>query len=152
MEQVNNGGGGQVAPHRVRRSAQEWRALVEAQPSSGLGVEEYCDRHQLSASCFYRWRRCLSGTGGARSPWSKPKRSASPEGFAAVRVVQEHRKSPRPSELGAGSEVIRLTLAGGRELILPASMPLERLVELLTALEDKSSRLEDESRGPERER
>ena len=151
MEQVSEAGGGQVVPHRVRRSARQWRALIDAQPSSGLGVEEYCDRHQLSPSCFYRWRRCLSSTGGALSPWSKSRRAA-PEGFAAVRVVQEHHKSPRPSEPGGGPEVIRLALAGGRELILPASTPVKRLAELLMALEDKASRPEDESRGPERER
>ncbi|HSZ56309.1 MAG TPA: hypothetical protein VK797_11650 [Tepidisphaeraceae bacterium] len=138
MEQVNDGGG-PVTSRRVRRSAQQWQALVEAQPSSGLGVGDYCDRHQLSASCFYRWRRCLSEAGGARSPWCRRQRSApSPEGFAAVRVVQDRQP-------GVGGEVIRLTLCGGRELILPASTPVRRLVELVMALEDESLK-------PERER
>jgi transposase-like protein len=138
MEQVNDGGG-PVTSRRVRRSAQQWQALVEAQPSSGLGVGDYCDRHQLSAGCFYRWRRCLSEGGGARSPWCRRQRSApSPEGFAAVRVVQDRQP-------GVGGEVIRLALCGGRELILPASTPVRRLVELVMALEDESLK-------PERER
>jgi hypothetical protein len=41
--------------------------------------------------------------------------------------------------------VIRLALCGGRELILPASTPVRRLVELVMALEDESLK-------PERER
>ena len=52
------------------------------------------------------------------------------EGFAAVTLVQD--------KSGPGSlpgESIRLLLAGGRELILPVSMPAPRLAELLMALE-----------------
>lgn len=142
MEQVDDGVGAQGLPppaQRVRRSAEQWRAMVEAQVSSGLSVVEYCGRQQITSSSFYRWRHFLSGAGGARSPWSKRKRSApSPEGFAAVRVVQNRQP-------GVGGEVIRLTLCGGRELILPASTPVQRLIELLVALEAKSC-------GPERER
>jgi hypothetical protein len=64
------------------------------------------------------------------SPTGQRKRrhAAAIDGFAAVRVVQE-RGEPWPSE------PMRLMLAGGRELRLPASMPARRLVELLAALE-----------------
>jgi hypothetical protein len=31
-----------VTSRRVRRSAQQWQALIEAQPSSSLGVADYC--------------------------------------------------------------------------------------------------------------
>ena len=129
----------------MKRSPEEWHALIEAQPSSGLGVGSYCRQHQVTSSCFYRWRRLLTGTSGAMSPWAAKRRRTSTsveplpviQGFATVQVSQ--------GKIGPQSlpdESIRLLLAGGRELILPASMPAQRLVELLVALENKPSSLE----------
>lgn len=79
------------------------------------------------------------------SPWAAKRRRTSTsveplpviQGFATVQVSQ--------GKIGPQSlpdESIRLLLAGGRELILPASMPAQRLVELLVALENKPSSLE----------
>jgi transposase-like protein len=133
MEQGDNGSAGEASPRRSKRSPEQWRALVAAQPSSGLAVEQYCRRHELTSSCFYRWRRFLTGTTGTTSPWASSKRRRLPpvQGFAAVHVAQNPK--PRPLQ----DESIRLRLAGGWELILPASMPTGRLVELLVALESK---------------
>lgn len=120
----------------MKRSSEQWRALIEAQPSSGQGVEEYCRQRQVTSSCFYRWRRFLTGTTGASSPWANPKPRPLPAiaGFAAVHLKHDHGE---PRSLPGDS--IRLMLAGGRELILPASMPTVRLVELLVALEGQPS-------------
>lgn len=125
----------------MRRSSEQWRGLIEAQPSSGQGVEEYCRQRQVTSSCFYRWRRFLTGTTGASSPWANPKPRSLPAiaGFAAVHLKQDQGE-PRSSP----GDSIRLILAGGRELILPASMPTGRLVKLLVGLESKPT-------GPERE-
>ena len=41
---------------RIRRSAAEWRELIAQQSSSGLAVQEVCQREGLNASVFWRWR------------------------------------------------------------------------------------------------
>jgi hypothetical protein len=147
MEQADEGIGGESLPRRVRRSPEQWRALVEGQPASGQRVEEYCRGHQVTPSSFYRWQQFLSGNTGATSPWAKPKSRPLPAiaGFAAVHLKQD------PEPRSSPGDSIRLMLAGGRELILPASMPAGRLVELLVALESMPSRLESKPAKPERE-
>lgn len=64
------------------------------------------------------------------------------DGFAAVRVVRDAGGEPRSSSSSSSSrgEPIRLMLAGGREMILPASMPIGRLVELAVTLEREGER------------
>jgi hypothetical protein len=132
MEQNDEQRAGESSPRRTRRLPEDWRLLIEAQASAGLGVEEYCRQQRLTPSCFYRWRRFLAGTGGGTSPWANQRRRSLPAiaGFAAVRVASDQSK---PQSLPG--ESIRLRLAGGRELILPVSMPASRLVELLIGLE-----------------
>jgi hypothetical protein len=134
MEQNHEQRAGESRLRRTQRLPEDWRLLIEAQASSGLGVEEYCRQQHLTPSCFYRWRRFLTGKTGAGSPWSNPKRRRlrTIDGFAAVQVV-EGKSEPR----SLPGESIRLLLAGGRELILPVSMPARRLAKLLMALESK---------------
>ena len=49
------------SPQRgVRHSLAEWRTICEQFARSGLGVEEFCLREQLTVSNFKKWyRRCL---------------------------------------------------------------------------------------------
>lgn len=51
----------------IRRSPDEWRALLGRLGTSGLGVEAFCRRELISAASFYRWRSTLGaqGVGGA---------------------------------------------------------------------------------------
>lgn len=147
---------GEATRHRVVHSAEQWRALIAGQEASGLGVEAYCRQHQLTSSCLYRWRRFFAGAMGAASAWGKPgrcvtskRRSEPVEGFAAVRVVPEPICRRSVAALGAAAArtpepSMRLLLAGGRELILPMSMPTPLLAELLAALEAKPSKRERE--------
>jgi len=134
MEQNDEQRAGESSPRRTRRLPEDWRLLIEAQATSGLGVKEYCRQQRLTPSCFYRWRRFLTGKTGAASAWANPKRrrSRAINGFAAVQMVED-KSEPR----SLPGEPIRLLLAGGRELILPVSMPARRLAELLMALESK---------------
>ena len=95
-------------------------------------------RARSFSSCFYRWRRFLTGTGGAASPWAgqKKRRARTPDGFARVKVLAD---LARPfTDEPPGGEPIRLRLTGGRELVLPASTATGRLVELLVALEARA--------------
>ncbi len=64
-----------------------WRELIGRQAESGVTVDEFCRRQQVSASSFYDWRRRLAGgaqrvdaaqaTGVAR-----PQRTAKPAALA----------------------------------------------------------------------
>ena len=134
MEQIDEERAAESSPRRGQRSAEQWRLLIEAQPASAQSVDEYCKQRRLTSSAFYRWRRFLTGKTGAASAWANPKRrrSRAIDGFAAVKLVQDE-NGPRSFP----GESIRLLLAGGRELILPVSMPARLLVELLVALESK---------------
>lgn len=45
---------------RPRRSAAQWRKLIEAQAQSGLTQAQFCARHALALSSFQNWRRKLN--------------------------------------------------------------------------------------------
>lgn len=137
MEQTDEPRAGESPPRRKQRLREEWRLLIEAQVSSGLGVGEYCRQQGITPSCFYRWRRFFAGGGVGTSPRANQRCrwSRAIEGFAAVKLVQD--RSLERSLPGRGDEPIRLRLAGGRELILPVSMPARWLAELLMALESR---------------
>jgi hypothetical protein len=140
---VNPGAG------HARRSAEQWRELIAEQTGSGVGVEAFCRNHRITSSCFYRWRRFLAGGDGQGvSPWAGDKaRRGGPgsrpgagpvRGFVPVHVRVD------PADVSANAGSIRLVLGAPRELILPASMPVDRLAGLIIALEkmdfDKLSR------------
>ena len=48
---------------RKRRSADEWRQLIEQQAGSGLSGLAFCQQHGLLAKTFYRQRKLLSDSG-----------------------------------------------------------------------------------------
>ena len=48
---------------RRRRSADEWRQLIEQQAGSGLSGLAFCQQHGLQAKTFYRQRKLLIGSG-----------------------------------------------------------------------------------------
>jgi transposase-like protein len=52
---------------RVRRSAEQWAELIEAQTTSGRSIAAFCREHGLSANSFYRWRRRLEASASAGS-------------------------------------------------------------------------------------
>ena len=47
---------------RVRRSAEEWRAVVSRYEASDLGPSAFCQAEQVGLSSLMRWRRKLSAT------------------------------------------------------------------------------------------
>src|SRR5437879_4895539 len=105
--------------------AELWRERVLAQQDSGETVRGWCRASDCPEHGFYWWRANLG-----LSSASKRKRRGSPTGAAVAftRVVVE-------SLAPAVAEPMRLTLAGGRELALPASMPVEQVARLLRSIE-----------------
>jgi hypothetical protein len=111
--------------------AEGWRERIEAQRSSGQSIRAWCRANNVGEHCFYFWRVRLG-----LSP-AKRRRFSRPPNFAQVMV-----HSPVTESKPAAAEAIRLRLAGERELILPASMPLEQVAKLVHALEGKPSGIE----------
>jgi len=47
---------------RIRRSAEQWRALIAEQADCGLSQSAFCKRKRLSLSTFTLWKRRLTET------------------------------------------------------------------------------------------
>ena len=101
-----------------------WRERLARFRASGLSVRAYCRQEQLAAPSFYAWRRTLAERDG-HAPARRRTTAASRPAFVPVLVTD-----PPASEAA-----IVLELGAGRRLRLPASIAIERLSQLLTALE-----------------
>lgn len=118
--------------------AEIWRERIIAQQASGRSVRAWC---RENAGChehsFYWWRARLN-----LQPDSARKRR---RGKAPVKSI------PFAEALvAAAGQPICLRLAGGRELLLPASMTIEeiaRLVGLIEASSTSSTRLDSPKSG-----
>jgi len=110
----------------VNGKADAWRRRINDQRSSGQSVRAWCKANDAQEGSFYWWRARL-GLSPGKQRLRRPLRSAqakpTPLAFAQVVV--------HPST----AEPLRLRFAGQRELILPASMPLEQVAKLVHAIE-----------------
>jgi len=108
------------------KTAEVWRERVIAQQASGQAVRAWCRQHGCPEHGFYWWRAKL-GLSPRPAPAGRRRRPAGPVRFAEV-VVE------RPE-----AEPMVLRLGRGRELVLPPSMPVTQLAELLRAIEGATS-------------
>jgi hypothetical protein len=136
----------------VNGKAEIWRRRIAEQRASGQSVRVWCQGNNAREHSFYWWRirlglapqrrRVGRPTGAPMSSRVVPANVAAPLAFAQV-VVDPLRSgnaeppvaSPSAALRAGNAEPLRLRLAGGRELILPGSMPLERVAALVRALE-----------------
>ena len=110
-------------------TAEQWRERVLAQRASGQTVRGWCRANGCPEHGFYWWRAKLglsSAPAGGRRRAARPPETAVT--FARVVAVG-------PPVPAAHAEPLRLMLAGGRELALPALMPVEQVARLLRAVE-----------------
>src|ERR1017187_1105883 len=110
----------------VNAKADAWRKRIDDQRASGQSVRAWCKANDAQECSFYWWRARLGLSPGRRrrreslrSAEAKP----TPLAFAQVMV------QPPPAE------PLRLRFAEQRELILPASMPVEQVAKLIHAIE-----------------
>ena len=55
---------------RMRRSATQWRELIEQQTNSELSIEAFCHKQGIATSNFYKWRNQLDKPSrGVGSNW-----------------------------------------------------------------------------------
>lgn len=109
---------------RAAEKAEVWRGRIEAQRASGQSVRAWCLGSGTGEHSFYWWRAKLGLSPQARRLGEG---SASAVALARVRVVGS-----------AVRESLCLRLSGERELILPPSMPVSQVAELLVELERRS--------------
>ena len=111
-------------------AAQAWRERIKAQQAGGQSIRSLCKQNGWHEHAFYWWRSRLG-----LSPQSVVRRrrrriaSKAQPGFAEVVV---HRPAPPAAGL---VDLICLRLGGGRELVLPVSMPLEQVAKLVGLIE-----------------
>src|SRR5271154_2217049 len=110
MESVANG------------KADAWRRRIDDQRASGQSVRAWCEANDAQEGSFYWWRSRLGLSPKKRRPSKPAKAKPTPLAFAQVVV--------HPST----TEPLRLRFAGGHELILPASMPIEQVAKLVHAI------------------
>jgi hypothetical protein len=118
---------------RVNGKADAWRRHIEDQRASGQSVRAWCRANEAQECSFYWWRARLGLSPGKRRVRRRlrpPEARPAPLAFAQVVV--------HPST----TEPLRLRFAGERELILPASIPLEQVARLVHAIEGKPSMIE----------
>ncbi len=85
----------------------------------------WCRANNCPEHGFYWWRANL---GLSPAPKHTRRLTRKPAAVAFARVVVE-------PTAPAAAEPIRLMLSGGRELALPASMPVEQMARLVRAIE-----------------
>jgi hypothetical protein len=114
----------------VNGKADIWRRRIDNQRASGQSVRAWCEANDPQEGSFYWWRARLGLSPVKAKPSAKERRTsrlveAKPAPLAFAQVVVH---PPTAEPLG-------LRLAGGHELILPASMPLEQVARLVRAIE-----------------
>ena len=126
---------GQFRP-RDPAKEQSWREALEQFAASGQSVREFCAARRLKGTAFYFWRREIQRRGGPLQVRRVPVRHArrrprsSPTSVAFAKVLVQR---PVP---GLAEPSLCLRLLSGRELLLPVSLPAERLAALVRAIED----------------
>ena len=97
---------GNVAQRRERRSASQWREIVQRQRGSGVTREAFCEAEGIGFQTFRRWESRLAG-GRRRAPVQKEAEEA--VRFAEVAVAAEPRSGGQPP----GGWDVELELGGG---------------------------------------
>ena len=114
----------------VDPSAEAWRERVTAQRVSGQSIRAWCRKNSHHEHAFYAWRRRLG-----LSPAPARKRRSRRGGRLGFAEVVMDRQAVAASLAERPVEPIFLRFAGGRELVLPASMPVRQIAGLIRELE-----------------
>lgn len=110
-------------------SAETWRSRITSQRTSGLSIRGWCKQNGCHEHSFYWWRTRLGLSPRSAAAKSPQRNAVGPLKFA--QVVVDHPTAAHP----VVPQPMRLRLCGGRELLLPASMPLAQIAQLVRAIE-----------------
>ena len=124
----------------VNGKADAWRRRIAAQRNSGQSIRAWCRQNDQPEHAFYWWR-CRLGLGvpspkrGQRRSSKQAQAPSSPLTFARVSLAPGSISEPLRLRLAVA--VDRSSGAASRELLLPGSMPMSQVAELLLALEGR---------------
>jgi hypothetical protein len=102
-------------------TAEAWRERIASQQVSGQSIRAWCRDNSQHEHAFYWWRARLGLSPKAAVKRRPNRQPAKVIKFAEVVVNR--------------AEPIYLRLGGGRELVLPASMPAQHIAQLIRAIE-----------------
>ena len=105
-----------AAAARFKKREAKWRRMVRGHAGSGMSIRAYCAQQGVKDAAFYWWRAELARRDAARSA------------AAFVPVVLE-------PAAAVSAEGMIIELRGGRALRLPASLTMEKIGELIRAVE-----------------
>lgn len=112
-------------PRRDPAKESFWRKTLAELDTGGQDIRSFCRDRGLSEPTLYAWRRIIRERDGQRRA-VRPRRRKSVTAPAFVPVVM------RQDDV-AGQIII--DLRGGRTLKLPVSLPADRLVAIINAIE-----------------
>ena len=140
MDQNNTSvqrGWDEVKPHG--RARDRWRAIIDEQARSGLGVAAFCRQKAIPTSSFYGWRQKLCGTAPSSVAGSTEQRR---NAFVPVKVTAAGARGPELALAAPAShrdEPLELCLPGGRRLLLRSGFDPALLRQAVLALESLTS-------------
>ena len=91
-----------LADGRVRRTASEWRAILDRQARSGLSDAAFCRRAKLSRGSFVKWKQRLA----TKTRAAAVVEPAFVEWVAPVGEVEEGAETAREFELSLPGGVV----------------------------------------------
>jgi hypothetical protein len=115
----------------VGANADVWRERIEAQRASGQSIRAWCRENSHHEHAFYSWRGRL----GLSPAPARKRRSRQDGGFGFAEVVVGRGGVAASPVVASLAEPILLRFAGGRELVLPVSMPVRQIAGLVHELE-----------------
>lgn len=102
--------------HRARRTAAQWRKLIERFDRSGQTRGKFCAAHGLALSTFDLWRRKLGET-------QAPAHEAPPESLFVELTNATEPSGPSRTTAGVGAWEVELELGAGVVLRLRRVTP-----------------------------
>ena len=84
---------------RIRRTAPEWKEIIDRFGKSGLPIAEFCEKEEISRSAFASWKKKL-GTVKKRAP-------------SFVEITSAARRKSSDSRVASSQTSFELALPGG---------------------------------------
>jgi hypothetical protein len=101
-----------------------WRERIAAHRESGLSIRAWCRDNGYGEHLFYSWRAKLG---------LRPHEATARGGLESLATVESILFAE--VVIATAAQPLCLKLAGGRELVPPASMPIEQVARLLRLVE-----------------
>ena len=120
-----------MASSKRAARAEYWQSMFDRFDASGLSVNEFCSRYQISTQSFYQWRRKL------RPKRSITNSSTTPPELLPVRIIPSRTTTRRSDSDAADRNHVQIVTPSGFLIRVSATLPAAQLAELLSAIESR---------------